>query len=275
MGEEPKQNVPISPDPSPSPALPDDLQVPITPSAPIPARPNLAPASMPVVPLAKLAVGIPNIPPTSSSPLPSIKPRTRRVNWLMWILGLGVVALLVGTTYFVLTQMSFNRGTLELTFNPGGVRVTIDNKFQKDSVNLLEIKLKAGTHNILVTKDGYVDFERDVELVSGETANLDVKLFPVPSIEGLIDGPVSSVAVTNSGKGLAFVDSTGKFQLYDLSAKVTAPLFDGNLSNIKKVAWSSVVSDAVVRLFGTIFPAGGEDRTRTCRFHLMITIFPI
>ncbi len=227
-------------------SLPSDLQVPVGSPAPRPAPRAGEREELPSKPLTVLPIDTSLNFPTTKITQP------KRARWLNWVMGLAVLALLAGTAYVVLPRLDFHRGTLELTFDPGNVRVTIDSKFQKDSVNSLTIKLKAGQHNILVTKDGYVDFEQDVDLVTKESTKLAVSLHPVPTIETLVAEPVSWLGITNNGQALAFVNSSGGFETLDLATKIRAPLFKGNFTNLKKVVWSSVENNAMVRLIGKL-----------------------
>ncbi|MFA5967328.1 MAG: PEGA domain-containing protein [Patescibacteria group bacterium] len=247
MAEEQNQNSSVNTNQSPAGGLPDDLQVPVNSPAPqfVPRKD---------VGNQLLSKAAPALPIDNSLNVPTTKPmRPRRGRrWLNWVIGAVVLALLAGTAYVVLPLLDFQRGTLALTFDPGNVRVTIDNKFQKDSVNSLTIKLKAGSHNLLVAKDGYVDFEQDIDLTSKEIITLTVVLHAVPTIEKLIDEPVSWPSITNNGRALAFVNAAGGFEVLEIATLTRAPLFKGNFINLKKVVWSTVESNALVRLIGQL-----------------------
>jgi len=144
--------------------------------------------------------------------------------WL-WIGGVILVILLLGATaYFVLSKIGFNQDTINLTFNPQSVDVFIDEEFNKQAVDSLTIKLKSGTHMLKVTKDGYLNLEREFYLSPGEDAVLYVELETIPEIELVLEKNISFAGLANNGKTLVFVDNSGTFR---------AVSFDLDIDNIK------------------------------------------
>lgn len=183
------------------------------------------------------------------STLTNVFPKHLKLPW-GWIAG-GIFAILlvIATIYFFSSRISFNTGTLNLSFEPMGVDVTIDGKFEKQSVSSLTIKLKSGIHIIEVTKDGYVDFEREVSIVPKEQQDLNIVLQTIPNLELVIEKSVKFVDLIQNGKTMAYMDSVGNFEVIDLEViPVPAAIFQGTFSSVQSVAWSPGDPTAMVKL---------------------------
>lgn len=185
------------------------------------------------------------------SVLTSTLPKLSKIPW-GWIVGGVFVALLVVVTiYFFGSRISFNTGTINLTFEPTGVDVIIDGKFKKQSVSALTVKLKVGAHIIEVTKDGYLDIEREVDIVSKEQKELDIVLQVIPNLELLAEEPVKFVDLIRNGKSIAYMDLAGNFEVIDLEvAPVPAAVFQETFNNVQSVVWSPGDPTAMVKLKG-------------------------
>lgn len=227
--------------------LPDDLQIPVesTHIMPTPVIPS-TPPTFTETPIATSLT-------SSSQNEPAFKsamPRRQTTSLLKWVgIGLAVI-LLVGTTiYFVLSQIGFNRGKLQLTFEPTGVDLTIDQTLQKKSVNSLTVSLKAGDHNILVTKDGYLDYEQTFSIQPKETAEMDIILDPIPNMELVAETSVIFPTLISRDTLLAFFDKTvGEFKAVNLSDKTVVSLFGLHLPNLQSINWSPSGVAGIIKL---------------------------
>jgi len=176
-------------------------------------------------------------------------------SWI-WI-GLGVfVVLLVGfTIYFVLSRISFNKSSISFTFDPPGVDIIINGKFNKQSIDSLSIKLKAGEHIIQVTKEGYLNFEKEFELVPSEDANIHIELKPIPDIELLAEDSVAFAGLIRNGNTIVYMNNAGNtFEAANLDTIVIdsndIKLFEGSFNNVEQVIWSPGKPRAIVKIRG-------------------------
>lgn len=170
-----------------------------------------------------------------------------------WIAGgILVVLLIIATVYFFGSKISFNTGTINLTFEPVGVDVVIDGKFKKQSVNALTVKLKTGVHIIEVIKDGYLDIEKEIDVVAKEKTELNIVLQTIPSLEVLVEKPTRFVDLIQSSRAVAYCDVNGNFEVVDLEdGSVSAAVFQGSFDNIQSVAWSPGDPAAMVKIENT------------------------
>jgi len=220
--------------------LPSDLKVPVV----------KAPITAPITGgdgIDDLLMKQPDVP--KKSILMDVLSKRPKMPW-GWIVGGVFIALLViATVYFFSSKISFNTGTLNLTFDPIGADVTIDGKFKKQSVSALTVKLRAGTHTIEATKDGYLDFEREIDIAAKEKIELNVVLQTIPSLEMLVEKPVKFVDLIRSSKAIAYLDATGNFEVIDLENNPTpAAVFQGAFDNVQSVTWSPGDPTAMVKL---------------------------
>lgn len=230
--------------------LPADLQVPA--SSPT-AGGNLGTLKPPpITPAPQSLMDQPNRPiPPPIVPVVEPLPMRRRggTSLVGWIIGLLVLGLLGGTVYFVLNYIGFNRGKIEFTFEPAGVDLVIDQKLQKESVNAITITLKAGSHLVQVSKEGYLDWEQTIDLQSRETAQMSVVLEPIPNVELLAEASVTFPSLINKDKFLAFWEpSTGALKAVDLSNQSIIDLFESKFPNLQKVSWSPGGTAAIIKL---------------------------
>lgn len=170
-----------------------------------------------------------------------------------WIVGGSFLFLLLGVTiYFFFSRVSFNQGTLNLTFEPVGVDVVIDGKFKKQSVSSLTIKLKSGDYTILVTKEGYLDFERMIGMVSKEQFDLNVILQPIPNLEVLVEGQTNFAGLIRNNKTLTYLSPEQEFMAIGLdgSTFISMPssIFQGAFNNLQSVKWSPGDPAAIIKI---------------------------
>lgn len=180
---------------------------------------------------------------SSSSTSPSL--------WIWIVGGIFVIGLLAITIYFVLTRIGFNKALIEFSFNPTEVNIVIDDVFDKQSVDLLSIKLKSGDHIVRVSKDGYLDFEREFYLAPKEEAEMHIELKIIPEAEIVLNGSVFFVWLANNGKTPVYLKSDGSFGALRLDLGLeNIKLFDGNFTNIQEVVWSPGEPKAIVKIEG-------------------------
>jgi len=166
---------------------------------------------------------------------------------------LFVLLLLTGTAYFLLgkVNLGINRGTLKLTLDPAGADVVIDGKFKRQSVSSLNIKLKAGEHTLIATKEGYLDWEQEFTLSASETKEINLKLDPTPNIEVLIEGNIAFPELVRNGAAVAYLTPGSGFSVTDLSVKEQAALFGGEIiPQTQLVNWAPGEPMALVKLGG-------------------------
>lgn len=180
---------------------------------------------------------------SSSSTSPSL--------WIWVVGGFFIIVLLAMTIYFVLTRISFNKALIEFSFDPAEVDIVIDGVFDKQSVDLLSIKLKSGDHIVHVSKDGYLDFEREFYLAPGEEAEMHIELKTIPETELVLDSPASFVWLANNGKTPVYLKPDGSFGAVRLDLDLEdINLFSGNFADIQEVVWSPGEPRAIVKIKG-------------------------
>lgn len=175
----------------------------------------------------------------------------RKLPW-GWIVGGSFLFLLLGVTiYFFFSRVGFNQGTLNLTFEPVGVDVVIDGKFKKQSVSSLTIKLKSGSHSIQATKEGYLDFDRTIDITAKEQSDLNVALKPIPNIELIVEDTTKFVDLVRNGKALVYLNSGQGFVAIGLTEGTpdnSADIFQGKFNNLQSVKWSPGDPAAIVKI---------------------------
>jgi len=183
---------------------------------------------------------------------PSNLSRPRKsFNWLKIGGGFLIVLLLAATAYYVFNQISFNQGIINFTFDPTGVDIIIDSDFEKEAVDSLIIKLKSGSHNIKVSKDGYLNLEREFYLVPGEDSDLHIELETIPEILQIVEEPVAFEGLANNGKTFVYLDSTGRFKAFSTDLGVgDIGLFAGSFDDVSEVIWSPGDPMAIVKIKG-------------------------
>ena len=175
----------------------------------------------------------------------------RKGSWIWAVFGVFVIILLGVTIYFFLGRSNLNTGVVHFTFEPAGVNVLINGEFNKYSLSSLTIKLKAGTHNIQITKEGYLDLEREFNLEAKEDADMHIILEQIPDMELLVDESVTSIGLVKNGQAIAYVDKQGNFMAVEaIVQQEVATLFEGSFANIQEVVWSDGGVKAIVKLKG-------------------------
>jgi serine/threonine-protein kinase len=97
------------------------------------------------------------------------------------------------------TSAALRTGRLVVTGNVGGAKITVDGRSEPGWVTPYTIpELASGSHNVVVSKDGYSDVQRSITIEGGRTATLSAYLSvpsgelniatKPPDLEVLIDG---------------------------------------------------------------------------------------
>ena len=179
--------------------------------------------------------------------------KRRQNNWWVWVIGVVFgLGLIGGTIYFVLTQINFNRGKINFTFDPAGVDVVIDNgNFSKSAVASFSINLKAGDHTIVVTREGYLDLEEEFNVATGEASDMKITLESIPAVELLAEVSVVFPQLIRRDELLAFWDDSVKsLRAINTTTKELVNLFSVKISNVRKVDWSNEGVAVLLKLSG-------------------------
>jgi len=165
-----------------------------------------------------------------------------------------LILLLAGTAYFLFgkANLGFNRGTLKLAIDPAGADIVIDGKFKRQSISSLSVKLKAGEHALLVTKEGYLDWEQEFTIAANEDKAVSLKLNAIPNIEVLAEGDIVFPELIRNGKALAYMKGDGSFSVIGLDGEEPAILFGGaTISQIQSANWAPGEPMVLAKLAGT------------------------
>jgi len=131
-------------------------------------------------------------------------------------LSIGVGAILVAVTILVILygkgyRLGFQQGEPKLgktglvhvTSLPTGAQVYIDDHLTTATNNT--INLTPGKYKVKIAKDGYNDWQKDIEIKEEVVSNADAILFPkAPNLQSISTFGVESVVVDPSGTKLAF-----------------------------------------------------------------------
>lgn len=132
------------------------------------------------------------------------------------IISLGVLLLLVlMTTGIILYGKGYRfmfqkgeptvskTGLLHVTSTPVGAEVRIDGHLTTSTNST--INLVPGKYTVTITKDGYNDWQKDVQMKKEVVSNADATLFPkAPTLQAISTFGIDSVIVDPSGTKLAF-----------------------------------------------------------------------
>lgn len=94
-------------------------------------------------------------------------------------------------------------GLLNLNSTPNGAKVYVDGHLTTATNNT--INLTPGKYTIKITKDGYNDWQKDIQIQKEVVSNIDVLLFPkAPTLQSISTFGVESAIIDPSGSKLAF-----------------------------------------------------------------------
>lgn len=177
-----------------------------------------------------------------------------KIPWGLLGLIFGGVILLGLTIYLVITFFFANKATLEVAVTPSSVSLVVDQKKPTTIDQTMSLKLSAGNHKLLFSKDGYISEEREVSLNKGQTNSLVVALRAISSIQtSIANAQVQFAAVSRDGKSLSYYDAgAGVFRKWLISENQVVPLFDRAIKNVQDVVWSPDGSAVIVKLQGRV-----------------------
>jgi hypothetical protein len=96
-------------------------------------------------------------------------------------------------------------GILNVTSDPTGAQIYIDDHPTAASTSNNSINLTPGKYKVKITKDGYTDWQKDFEIKKEEVSTADMRLFPqAPTLQSISTLGIESVVVDPSGTKLAF-----------------------------------------------------------------------
>jgi hypothetical protein len=67
-------------------------------------------------------------------------------------------------------------GQLAVTANVGGAKISVDSSHEPDWVTPHTFALPAGTHQVVISKEGYDDYSRSVTIEGGQSRSLEANL---------------------------------------------------------------------------------------------------
>src|SRR5664279_3978406 len=134
----------------------------------------------------------------------------------VFISALVFIVLVLATTALVLYGKGYRiglqkgqpqlakTGMLNNTSNPTGAQVYIDNHLTTATNST--INLTPGKYTVKITKDGYNDWQKDIEIQKEVVSNTDATLFPrAPTLQSISTFGVDSAIIDPSGTKLAFI----------------------------------------------------------------------
>jgi hypothetical protein len=131
-------------------------------------------------------------------------------------------------------------GILHVTSDPTGAQVLIDDHLTTATNN--SINLSPGKYNIKITKDGYSQWQKDIEIKKEVVSNADATLFPkAPTLQSISTFGVHSVVIDPTGTKLAFkISSQSAIQrngiyVFDMTSK-SFPVLAGQSSSTQIVS---------------------------------------
>ncbi len=176
-----------------------------------------------------------------------------RINWQAIGISLFAAILVFGTGYFLLLGLKFNVGEVTFELNEAAVGLKIDNKPYGTIDTGYVVKLKAGKHILGLTKDGFLELEKTIEIVRGDKILLNLGLLPIPSIDKLVEGNVVYPRLNRNGLEVAYYDPIdGSFKSSSTTENKVASLFRGSFSGVGDITWSPVTQAALVKLTGQL-----------------------
>jgi hypothetical protein len=153
--------------------------------------------------------------PVIAPPLTYQKPRTLPMNWIfMALLGVAILGILGGAGYLYLHKgkpqvTSPPVGQLYVESNIPGARISVDDRSEPNWVTPYTIPdLSPGSHQVVVSKEGYDNFQQAASIEGGKTCIVNAMLLP-PAPEAPSKLPVEQAA-TGKGKPAAKESETSR-----------------------------------------------------------------
>lgn len=132
-----------------------------------------------------------------------------------------------------------NTGLLNVASTPKGSQVYVDGHLTTATDNT--INLTPGKYTIKISKDGYADWQKDVQIVKEVVTNIDATLYPIaPTLQSISTYGVESALIDPSGTKLAFKIASQSSQLkngiyiFDMTSR-SFPVLAGQSSSTQIV----------------------------------------
>lgn len=179
-----------------------------------------------------------------------VKPRPV-VNWLAVAIGIMTVVLVFGTGYFLLSSLRLSRGEITFELNENQVTLQVDGKSFGAIDTGYVAKLPAGTHKLVLAKDGFLELHQTMEVVRGEKSTASFQLLPIPSIEKVLENTVKFVGLGRDGTEIVYFDSADNlFKSFQLVENKAIDLFRGDFPDVTDAVWAPVGQSAIVKMAG-------------------------
>jgi hypothetical protein len=176
-----------------------------------------------------------------------------KINWLAMAIGALALVLVFGTGYFLLSSLKFNTGEITLELNESQVKLAVDEKEYDSTIDSnYVLRLKTGTHQIRLSKDGFLELQKSVEIKRGDKQLLSLELLPIPAIEQVLAGSnIEFSRLNQDGSEVSYFDTDDKyFKSIQLKDRQIVNLFRGNFPDTVLAVWAPVGQAALVKLTG-------------------------
>lgn len=100
-------------------------------------------------------------------------------------------------------------GSLSATSSPPGAFIWIDNKNTGFKTPATVPSIQAGTHDLKLTKTGYLDFSQSITITGGQTTAISATLYPLPTPTPTQTPAYGSLSITSTPSGASiWIDNT-------------------------------------------------------------------
>ena len=173
------------------------------------------------------------------------------------ILTTTILVILYGKGYRLFVQHGEPKvsktGILNLNSTPNGAQVYIDGHLTTATNN--SINLTPGKYQVKIAKEGYLDWQKDIEINKEVVSNADATLFPkAPSLQSISTFGIKSAIIDPTGTKLAFNIASNSARkngvyVYDMTSRSfpilagqsnTTQIVDDTIDTFSeaKIAWS-------------------------------------
>lgn len=141
----------------------------------------------------------------------------RIIFWTFVVTFLVLAPLLVlytaGYRYNLSTGLITRTGVLSITTNPRNVEIYINDEFTQEKTPEVLKRVMPGDYSVELKKDGYHNWSGDIEIISGQTVQLqNVMMFLNTDAELLFDKDTQALAVNPNGELIAYIVREGGWQ---------------------------------------------------------------
>ena len=205
-----------------------------------PGRPQLAQLS-----------GMVAAPPVQPSVGGMTTRRLSGINWLAVAIGGLTLVLVFATGYFLWSGLKFNTGEITLELNQERVNLEIDGETKGEVSSGYSARLKTGSHQVQLSKDGFLSLEKTVVVERKDKLLLTFQLLPIPAIEKVLDGTVKYVRLSQDGSEISYWDTTdNNFKSWQLASSKAVTLFRGSFPSLTWATWAPINEIVIAKLTG-------------------------